>query len=71
MTSRPGTCVDLESSVRGGQTLTFFLLIDKGREDPNTTISGTSSALQRNAIIMAFRWRTDDGPILNAGLVAL
>ena len=25
---------------------------------------GLSSARQRNAILMAFRWRADDGPIL-------
>ena len=25
----------------------------------------------QNATIMAFRWRADDGPTLNAGLVAL
>ena len=36
-----------------------------------STISGPSSACQRNAILMAFRWRADDGPILNAGLVAM
>ena len=28
----------------------FFCLVDEGREDPNTTISGPSSARQRNAI---------------------
>ena len=39
--------------------------------DPNITINGTSSACQRNAISMAFRWRADGGPTLNAGLVAL
>ena len=44
---------------------------DVGREDPNSTISGPSLARQRNAIKMAFRWRADDGPTLNAGLVAL
>ena len=50
----------------------FFLhVIDEGREDPITTISGLSSARQRNAIKMAFHWRADDGPTLNAGLVAL
>ena len=49
----------------------FFFLIDKGREDPNTTISGPSSARQRNANEMAFRWCAGDGPALNAGLVAL
>ena len=41
------------------------------REDPNTTISGPSSARQRSAIYMAFRWRADDGPTLKAVLVAL
>ena len=42
-------CADPESFVRGGPTLTFFL-VDEGREDPNTTLSGPSSACQRNAI---------------------
>ena len=32
---------------------------------------GQSSARQRNAIQMALQWRADDGPTLNAGLVAL
>ena len=41
--------------------------IDEGREDQNTTISGPSSAGQRNA----FRWRDDDGPLMNTDLVAL
>ena len=45
----------------------FLLLVDEGREYPNTTISGPSLARQRNAIEMAFRWRADDGPTLNAG----
>ena len=31
----------------------LFFLIDEGREDPSTTISGPSSARQRNAI----KWR--------------
>ena len=39
-----------------------IFLVDGGRDDPNTTKSGPSSALQRNAI---------DGSTLNAGLVAL
>ena len=42
----------------------------EGREDPNSTKRVPSSARQRNAIQMAFRWRADDGPILNAGFVA-
>ena len=36
--------------------------------DPNSTISGPSSTRQRNAILMAFRLRADNGPTLNAGL---
>ena len=48
----------------------FLLLFDEGRKDPNTTISGPSTARKRNAIA-AFRWRVDDGPTLNASLVAL
>ena len=49
----------------------LFLEVDKGIEDRNTAINRPSSARQRNAISMAFRWRADDGPTLNAGLVAL
>ena len=54
--------------------MTFFvdvILVDEGREDPNTTMIGQSSARQRNTIQMAFHWHADDGPTLNAGLVAL
>ena len=59
--------MDPESFLRGGPTLTKVFLVDKGNEDPNTTINGPSSARQR----MAFCWRADGGQILNAGLVAL
>ena len=48
-----------------------FFLVDEGIEDPNITINGPSSARQRNAIQMAFRWWDNDGPTLNAGLVYL
>ena len=58
---------------RGSNFDTFFL-VDEGREDPSTTVSGPSSAHQKNAI----KWRfagvpmmADDGPTLNAGLVAV
>ena len=40
------------------------------KRGPNTTKSEPSSVHQRNAIKMAFRWRADNGPTLNAGLVA-
>ena len=63
-------CADPESFVRGGPTLTVFVLFCfvfyEGREDLNSTKRGPSSARQRNVIKMAFRWRTDDGPALNA-----
>ena len=49
----------------------FLPSFDEGRKDPNTPISGPSTARQGNAILMAFRWRANDGPTLNAGLVAL
>ena len=47
-------CADPESFVRGGPLLTFFFFfvlffLDEGRKDHNTTISGPSSARQRNA----------------------
>ena len=60
-------CADPESFVRGVQLSRVFL-VSEGREDPNTNISGPSPARQRNAIQMAFRWRADDGPLLNAGM---
>ena len=40
-------------------------------EDPNATKIGPLLAGQRNAIEMAFRLSADNGPTLNAGLVAL
>ena len=46
-------------------------LVDEGREDPNTTISGPLSARQRNVIYMAFRRRADNGPTLNNSLMYL
>ena len=58
------TCADPESFVRAGPTLTFFLfvfLVDEGGEEPNTTISGPSSARQRNAI----KWRFAGGPLMS------
>ena len=62
--------------VRGGPTLTtffflFFFLVDEAKEDPNTTLSRPPLARHRNYIETVFRWRADDVPILNAGLVAL
>ena len=50
------TCADPESFVTGGPTLILFcFLIDEGREDINTTLSGPSSARQRNGVLLAFQ----------------
>ena len=56
---------------RGSKFDPHFFLVDGGKEDPNTTLIGPSSACQRNPIEMVFRWQVDDGPTLSTGLVAL
>ena len=43
-------CADPESFVRGGSNFDNVFLVDEERKDPNTTISGPSSACQQNAI---------------------
>ena len=66
------SCADPESFVRGGPTLLMlFFFIFLGREYRSSVNSGPIMTRQRNAIKMAFRWRVDDCPTLNAGLVAL
>ena len=50
---------------RGGPNLIF--LVDKGIEDLNTPYKWVIIG----PIDMAFCWRSDDGPTLKAGLVAL
>ena len=52
------------------QSFFAFFYFERGRIQ-NTTISGPSSARQRNVIKMTFCWRADDGSTLNAGLAAL
>ena len=48
------SCADPESFVRGSPTFTVFCFVfGKGRDNPNTTISGPPSARHRNAI----KWR--------------
>ena len=57
------SCADSESFVRGAPTLTTFFvvfLVDEGREDPCTNVSGPFSASQRNAI----KWRFAGVPML-------
>ena len=39
----------------------FFFFSDNGKEDPNNTKSGPSSARKRNAI---FKWRFAGGPMM-------
>ena len=55
------TYADPESCVKGGPTLTTFLLVDKRREDQNTIMSWPLLASQI----------ADNDLSLNAGLVAL
>ena len=46
--------MDPESFARVGPTLTtFFFLVDEGRDDPNTTIRGPTSARQQTPL----KWR--------------
>ena len=63
-------CVDPDSLVRGSNfDFSFKLTRVETREHHhlNTTISGPSSARQRSAIYMAFRWCAEDGPYMAFG----
>ena len=66
-------CTNMRGSRKFCQRVSNFdkVFFYVGTEDPNTTISGASSARQRNAIEMAFRQRVAVCPTLKAGLVAL
>ena len=59
-------CADPDSFVREGLNLKSFVLVDEGRVGSSTTIGGSLSARQQNAIYMAFRWSANDGPIMLA-----
>ena len=63
------SCADPETCVRRGPNLITFFKLMGGIEVSDAATNGPTSAHQRNAIEMAFRWRADAGPILNAGLV--
>ena len=55
---------------RGSNYDVFWnFLFDEGREHPNTVT--LKAGQQWPASITLFRWRANDGPSLNAGLVAL
>ena len=53
-------CADPESFSRGDPTLTTFFLVDDGREDPNTTLSGAiigpPAKRHFNGVSLAGRW---------------
>ena len=59
--------------MRGSRTFcqrgSNFFLVDEGRETKNHCKQGIISPPAKRHE-MAFRWRADDGPTLNAGLVA-
>ena len=62
--------MDPESFVKGDPTLTTFVFkVEEGGEDPSPTLSGPSSARQRNAN-KAFRWHADEYPTSNSGFAA-
>ena len=68
------TCADPECLVRGGQTFTTFFKLMGGGGSKNLykrAIIGPSGKRQplKWGFAMAFRWRADDGPTLNADLV--
>ena len=46
-------CAAPENYFRGVQPRQSFFLVDEGREDPKTTISGQSSARKRNDVSLA------------------
>ena len=48
-----------------------FFLIDGGDRGSKYRFNWAIIGPPANAFEMAFRWRADDGPTLNAGLVAL
>ena len=61
---------DPESFVRGGPTLTTFVLVDGGREVPNTTKKWGIICLPANCHLNEVSL-ADTGPTLSAVLVAL
>ena len=64
------SCADPESFVRGGPTLTTFLFsLMRGDIIQIPLLAGHQWPASETP--MAFRWRADDGPTLNDGLVAL
>ena len=75
-------CADQDSFVRGGPTLTgffccfffvcVFFFVDERWEDPSTLYHYKRAIIGPPAKhhLMAFGWRADDDPTLNAGLVA-
>ena len=55
-----------------GPTLTtLYVFVNEWKKDPNTRKAGHNRPASETPFKMAFRWRTDDGQTLNAGLEAL
>ena len=71
------SCADPERFIRGGSNLISFffffffcILLMSGGRIKIPLLAGLVGPPEK-AIEMAFLWRADDGPTLNAGLVAL
>ena len=62
--------MDRKHFIKYWRSFEYRACADNG-QDPNSTNSGPSLDHQRNAIKMAFCWRSDDCPTLNTGLLAL
>ena len=62
---------NISSKIKRSKVTDYAAFSWWGIEDRNTALNGPSSARQRNANEMAFRWRAGAGPTLNARLVAL
>ena len=72
----PDLCSDLESFVRGSPNLMgFFLFLffrrERGFKPNKYHFKRAIIDPPAKRHLMAFRWRADVGPTLNAGLVAL
>ena len=71
------SCADPESFVRGGPTLTafffsFFFSLMRGGRTQIPLLAGHQRPVSETPFKWRFAdWRADDGPTMNAGLVAL
>ena len=56
---------------RGSNSDNVFILVNEGRVDPKYHLKRAILGPPAKRHLMAFRWRADDGPTLNSGMVAL